>query len=80
MHMERVLSLVKTATPVKLPYAERLCGAGLLVQLLKPHLKEGGSDPRTTTREDLVADGVPLLCNRKIFFEGWVATFDVLYQ
>ena len=45
MHLERVLSLTKSATPAKLPHAERLCGAALLLQFLKPRLAEGGADP-----------------------------------
>ena len=70
MHLERLLALVKRASPGKLPYAERVCAAGLLTQWISPHLSEGGSDPRITTRADLVADGVPLECSRKVSKRG----------
>ena len=62
MHCERLLSGIKAATPSKLPYAERLCGAGLLSMFMRPHIAAGGRDPRVTRREDLLAAGVPLKC------------------
>ena len=60
MDNERLFAGVKKATPSKLPYAERLMAAGLLTQWLKPHLAEGGDDPRTTTRGQMVEAGVPI--------------------
>ena len=54
MDNERLFAGVKKATPSKLPYAERLMAAGLLTQWLKPHLAEGGDDPRTMTRGQMV--------------------------
>jgi hypothetical protein len=64
MHVERLFSQVKKATPKKLPLAERVCAAGLLTQWMRPHLQAGGRDPRVTTRADLLADGVPLECEK----------------
>jgi hypothetical protein len=64
MHLERLLSDIKRASPAKLPYAERVCAAGLAAQFLKPHLASGGDDPRVTTRKTLAANGVPLQCAR----------------
>jgi hypothetical protein len=58
--MNGCLQVSKKATPSKLPYAERLMAAGLLTQWLKPHLAEGGDDPRTTTRGQMVEAGVPI--------------------
>ena len=64
MNLERLLALVKKSTLGRLPYAERVCAAGLATQWLRPHLREGGSDPRTTTRTQLIDLGVPLACSK----------------
>ena len=60
----------KNATPQHLPAAERVCAAGLLTQWLKPHIQEGGRDPRVVARKNMVADGVPLRCNRTVSKKG----------
>ena len=72
MNMERVLSEVRRATPSKLPFAERLCAAGLLTQWLHGHKAQGGSDPRVVTRADLIRGGVPLQCNKSASARGGV--------
>eukprot|EP00969_Alexandrium_andersonii_P308173 13621483-Alexandrium_andersonii.AAC.1 len=60
MHVERMLSRLKRATPAKLPYAERLLAAGAVAEWLHRHAKAGGQNPRTTTRAQLLASGAPL--------------------
>eukprot|EP00974_Lingulodinium_polyedra_P110019 10642632-Lingulodinium_polyedra.AAC.1 len=32
VHVERILAIVRTSSPQRLPFAERFCGAGLLAQ------------------------------------------------
>ena len=64
MNCERQLALIKSATPQRLPFAERLCAAGLLTQWLGPHTRAGGSDPRSTTRSDLINSDAPIEANR----------------
>lgn len=64
MHIERLLSLIKSASPAKRPYVERVLGAGFLTQFLQSHKAHGGNDPRILTREELCQQGAPLKCNR----------------
>ena len=40
--------------------AERLSANGFLTQLVTEHLRRGGSDPRTVTRQQLIQDGAQL--------------------
>jgi hypothetical protein len=70
MGLERLLGLIKKASPARLPYAERLLAAGLLTQWLKPHLAAGGEDPRTVTRAQMIRDGVPIEANRTSSLRG----------
>ena len=65
MKNERLFAQVKRATPSKLPYAERVLAAGLLTQWLRPHIADGGTDPRITTRQELLAAGVPIQAQQK---------------
>ena len=61
MHTERDLALVKQASPMKNPLAERLAAAGLLTQWLRSHRAAGGVDPRGAPKaSDLVDAGVGL--------------------
>ena len=64
MRNERFFAAIKKATPANLPHAERLLAAGLLTQWLRPHLAEGGSDPRITTRSEMIDAGVPIQANK----------------
>ena len=64
MRNERLFAAVKKATPAKLPHAERLMAAGLMTQWLRPHLAEGGDDPRITTRTQMIQAGVPIQANK----------------
>ena len=70
MHKERDLSLVRKATPSHLPYAERVCAAGLVASLMRAHRSEGGADPRITTRQNLTDIGMPLECNKPVSNKG----------
>jgi len=44
---------------------EAIASKGLLGQILTEHRRLGGDDPRTSTRAQLLEDGVPLLCANK---------------
>eukprot|EP00959_Pyramimonas_sp_CCMP1952_P458418 9476581-Pyramimonas_sp.AAC.4 len=66
MHVERLLSLIRSATPMKNPFLERLLGAGYLGDWLKDHInKHGFKDPRINTTDDLVKAGAPLIKGAK---------------
>ena len=64
MELERLLAQISKASPEKLPHAERLCAQGLMCQWLRPHLQQGGRDPRVISTDTLVEDGVPIERNR----------------
>jgi len=62
MHCERDLALIKSSCPGKKPLLEKICATGLLTQVLREHLRAGGTDPRCEDKaSDLVAAGVPLI-------------------
>jgi hypothetical protein len=62
MHTERQFALIKKsyAHIGGAPEVERVCGGGLVTQVLSMHLAHGGADPRFTTSSKLLASGVPL--------------------
>ena len=64
MHIERDLSLIKSATPGKCPFVERFLSAGTLTQWLRSSIAQGGADPRVKSREQLLRLGVPLQCRK----------------
>ena len=65
MHLERLLSRVKRATPGKLPMAERLLNAGYVGEFIRQHtVDHGGHDPRYVDREQILDLGAPLRCRR----------------
>ena len=70
MHLERMLARLKKSTPQKLPNAERLCAAGAVSEWVRTHVDAGGSDPRTTLRSELIRQGAPLQCGRKLSARG----------
>ena len=79
MHLERDLSIVMQSVSDKVPYVERLCSAGFLSQWLTTHMGQGGRDPRRTTRDDLIADDVPVVCNRRRTRKGGVLRPQMRY-
>ncbi len=67
MHLERMLAALKLDNSISgsgknasTPSAERLVSVGMLGQLLRAHLANGGRDPRYQTRADLRRAGVPI--------------------
>ena len=60
MEVERLLALIKQASPQKPPLLESVCSRGLLAQFAAQHRSAGGSDPRYTSRSGLLRDDVPL--------------------
>ena len=57
---ERLLALIRSSTPEQTPTAEGRVTLGFLTQLLQAHLKFGGLDPRSTTRQDLLDHGMDI--------------------
>ena len=47
MHLERLLALIKKATPCKAPYVDRSCAAGTLTQWLRRHVTQLGGGRST---------------------------------
>jgi hypothetical protein len=64
MWSERLLSLIRRSCRDD-GDMERICSSGFLAQVLAEHTRLGGADPRSATREQLLADGVPLRCAAK---------------
>jgi len=67
MGMERLLSLVRSATPVckgRKPRAARVVGRGMLTQLMRRQLDCGLPDNRGHQVRELIKDGVQVNCNR----------------
>lgn len=62
MVCERMLALIRRACRGDDVDVERLCSTGFLAQVLSFHLARDGEDPRFTTRQQLLEDGVPLRC------------------
>ena len=68
MHIERMLAQLKKdiagidsgSNKGHAPNAERLVGIGHLGQLLRAHIQAGGDDPRFSSRQRLLEDGVPI--------------------
>ncbi len=60
MHVERLLSQVRAASPENAPSIERVCTAGLMTQFLTEHVRLGRTDPRFDCASDLVRKGAPL--------------------
>ena len=66
MAMERLLGDFRRANPTDHGDAERLVSAGFLSQIMKVHRSHGFDDPRATSRQQLLLDGVPLKCAKKL--------------
>jgi len=60
MPLERLLALIKAASPERAPLLERVCSAGLMCQLLAAHKAGGGADPGVHKAADLAREGAPL--------------------
>jgi hypothetical protein len=63
MGLERLLALIKSSCPshkARAPNMERVCANGLLTQWIALHRKNGGADPRITSRRALVIADVPI--------------------
>ncbi len=60
MACERLLALVKHASPERAPLVERVCAAGLLAQLLAEHARRQRPDPRVHRTSDVLRQGAPL--------------------
>ena len=65
MWCERLIALFRNYTSHEAADIERVSACGLLGQVLSEHLKSGGEDPRSTSRKQLLEDGVPLACAKK---------------
>ena len=67
MHIERLLVLIKCASPTckHKPTVEKVLANGFNTQVMTDHIHHGGSDPRRTTREELLSLGVPLECKQQ---------------
>ena len=59
MHLERDLATIRHASPTTLPFAERVCAAGLLAQVRRRHRANGGTSG-AVTRSVLVDEKVPI--------------------
>jgi hypothetical protein len=68
MAMERLLAMFRKALDgnMKASQLEAICSKGFLMQLLSEHLKLGNENPRTLSRSQLLADGMPLRCGQRI--------------
>ena len=64
MGNERLLALTRQATSGSDADAERVCASGLLCQILSDHRNRGGAEPGVVTRAQLLADKVPLRCQK----------------
>ena len=60
MSTERLLALMQQSVKGDLPDAVRICGAGLLTQMMQEHKKLGRQSPKTLSRKYLVNLGVPI--------------------
>ena len=60
MHLERVLALIRSSAPRRLPNAERLCAGGLLAMINQKHKAAGGTAAGSLRRKQALAEGVPL--------------------
>ena len=68
MHVERLLALIKRASALAgdaVPFAERLCSAGFLSQLIASWRAVTGTTPGVRTRKSLLNASVPLACRAK---------------
>lgn len=59
MHLERDLATIRHASPDTLPFAERVCAAGLLAQVRSRHRAHGGTSG-AVTRAVLLDEQVPI--------------------
>ena len=74
MSTERLLALMQQSVKGDMPDAVRICGAGLLTQMMKEHKKLGRQSPKTLSRKYLVNLGVPIHANtRKKAIVGEIA-------
>jgi len=62
MHLERALARIKRSHShiQGAPDIERVISGGFVSELLGSHISQGGRDPRVTTSQELVEQGVPL--------------------
>jgi hypothetical protein len=65
MQMERMLATIRQACPGRSPALEMLLEKGYISQILGEHLSSRGDDPRIATRENLIAEGVPLRASKE---------------
>ncbi len=66
MWSERFLARIRQASDASESTAERVCSSGYLCQLVTEHMAKGFDDPRSTTRGQLMEDGVPLRCVKQV--------------
>ena len=60
MITERLLALMQQSAKGDLPDAVRICGAGLLTQMMQEHKKLGRQSPKALSRKYLLDQGVPI--------------------
>jgi hypothetical protein len=62
---ERLLALIRRACKDDAE-CERIASVGFLAQIMSAHVLQGGDDPRSLTRRQLLEDGVALKCSAKL--------------
>lgn len=65
MWCERLLARFRQASADhKDADCERMCSSGFLAQVFSEHMRRGREDPRATTRQSLLEDGLQLVCKK----------------
>ena len=78
MDVERLFAQIRASAPRKENTIERVCSAGLLAQWKAAHMRGGGKEPNTMTRQDLLEADVPI-CTTKAPPQPGKVRANILY-